>query len=185
MDDRDDEALLHATAADPDAFAMFYRRHATVVLGYLRRRTGDVETGADLAAETFARALTDAARFDSARGPARAWLFGIANHVLSAHHRRGHAESRARGRLGIRELAFTPDELARADEMLDARLGGSLAALVADLPAGEREAVLARVVQEREYDEIADATGMTPAAVRQRVSRGLRRLSVHVRREES
>lgn len=156
-----------------------------MVLGYLRRRTGDVETGADLAAETFARALTDAARFDSARGPERAWLFGIANHVLSAHHRRGHAERRARGRLGIRELAFTPDELARADEMLDARLGGSLAALVADLPAGEREAVLARVVQEREYEEIADATGMTPAAVRQRVSRGLRRLSVHVRREES
>lgn len=35
MDDRDDEALLHATAADPDAFATFYRRHATVVLGYL------------------------------------------------------------------------------------------------------------------------------------------------------
>jgi RNA polymerase sigma-70 factor (ECF subfamily) len=185
MDDRDDDELLGATATEPQAFGTFYRRHATAVLGYLRRRTGDVETAADLTAEAFAQALMAAERFDPARGPARAWLFGIANHVLSAHRRRGHAERRARRRLCISELGFAPDELARADEMLDARLGGSLAALVADLPTDQREAVLARVVDERDYEEIATASGSTPAAVRQRVSRGLRRLSLHIRREES
>ncbi|MCP9490229.1 MAG: RNA polymerase sigma factor [Solirubrobacteraceae bacterium MAG38_C4-C5] len=184
MDDRADDELLQATAAEPEAFAAFYRRHATAVLGYLRRRTGDIETAADLTAEAFAQALTASESFDTSRGPARAWLFGITNHVLSAHRRRGHAERRARRALGISELGFAPDELARADEMLDARLGGWLAALVADLPADQREAVLARVVQEREYEEIAAATASTPAAVRQRVSRGLRRLSLNIRREE-
>lgn len=165
MDDRDDHELLGATATEPQAFGTFYGRHATAVLGYLRRRTGDVEIAADLTAETFATALVAAEHFDPARGSARAWLFGIANHVLSAHRRRGHAERRVRRRLGMGELGFAPDELARADELLESRLGGSLAALVADLPTDQREAVLARVVDERDYEEIATATGSTPAAV--------------------
>ena len=90
MDDRDDEILRRATGAEPEAFGTFYRRHATVVLGYLRWRTGDVETAADLTSETFAQALIAVKSFDPARGPARAWLLGIASHVLSAHRRNPH-----------------------------------------------------------------------------------------------
>jgi RNA polymerase sigma-70 factor (ECF subfamily) len=172
MDDRDDDDLLGETATEPQAFGTFYGRHATAVLGYLRRRTGDVETAADLTAETFATALVAAERFDPARGPARAWLFGIANHVLSAHRRRGHAERRARRRLGISELGFVPDELARADEMLDARLGGSLAALVADLPTDQREAVLDRIEEELVAAARRRATAPMHARRRARASRG-------------
>lgn len=41
----------------------------------------------------------------------------------------------------------------------------------------ERQAVVARVIEERDYDEIAVASGATPAAIRQRVSRGLAKLA--------
>ncbi|MDA0170338.1 hypothetical protein OJ998_14665 [Solirubrobacter taibaiensis] len=34
-DDRSDEALLAATATDPEAFAVFYRRHLRAVLAFL------------------------------------------------------------------------------------------------------------------------------------------------------
>ena len=45
--------LLAATrAGDPEAFALFFRRHAQVVLGYVRRRVGSGEPAADLTCET-------------------------------------------------------------------------------------------------------------------------------------
>ena len=50
------------------------------------------------------------------------------------------------------------------------------------LPQAEREAVAARVIEERDYTEIAATTGATEAAVRQRVSRGLSKLAQRVRR---
>jgi hypothetical protein len=52
-----DEAVLVSARTDAEAFTRFYRRHAAPVLGYLVRRTGDPELGADLTAETFACAL--------------------------------------------------------------------------------------------------------------------------------
>lgn len=42
-----------------------------------------------------------------------------------------------------------------------------------DLPADQREAVLARVVEERSYEEIGARADVTTIAARQRVSRGL------------
>jgi DNA-directed RNA polymerase specialized sigma24 family protein len=52
-----DGQLLAATRSRPDAFAAFYDRHETAVVGYFTRRTGDPEVAADLTAEVFAAAL--------------------------------------------------------------------------------------------------------------------------------
>jgi DNA-directed RNA polymerase specialized sigma24 family protein len=72
-------------------------------------------------------------------------------------------------------LSFSDEALERVEQLLDAEpqlyTNG-----IGDLPPAERDAVVARVVEERDYEEIAAATDATPAAVRQRVSRGLARL---------
>ena len=49
------------------------------------------------------------------------------------------------------------------------------------LPAGQRDAVRARVLDERSYEEIAAAQAISPLAARQRVSRGLAALRAHLR----
>jgi DNA-directed RNA polymerase specialized sigma24 family protein len=60
-----DEDALAAAAGDPDAFAVFYRRHAAGLLAFLvRRLAGQVELAADVCAEAFATALVDVRRFD-------------------------------------------------------------------------------------------------------------------------
>ena len=170
--------LLAAARKDPEAFDRFYRRHAEAVLVYLLRRSRDREVAADLLAEVFAVALSAPRHRHPRRAPARAWLFGIANHKLAEYYRRGQLDARARARIGMRELAFSDVELERAEELVDLeRRGGSLRALVDDLPPEQREAVLARVVEERDSDEIAADTGCSQATIRQRVSRGLGRLA--------
>ena len=177
---RSDAELLRASADDPEAFGHFYRRHVTAVLAYLRGRTGRTDLAADVCAETFARALERAEQFDPGRGPGRAWLFAIATSVLADSERRGQVEARARRRLGMPPRTLTDADIERIEELIDVRSGPSQATLVADLPADQRAAVLARIVDERSYTEIAIELEVSEAVVRQRVSRGLTALRARI-----
>jgi RNA polymerase sigma factor (sigma-70 family) len=180
--ERSDAELLVATASDPESFGTFYRRHVTAVLAYLVSRTGRSDVAADVCAETFARALEQRRRFDPERGPGRAWLFAIARSVLVDSFRRGQVEDRARRRLAMPARELTDEDLERIEELVDAASGPDASALVAGLPDDQREAVLARVVDERDYAEIAAELEVSEAVVRQRVSRGLSTLRRAVRR---
>lgn len=172
-DTRSDEALLKATGFEPEAFGVFYRRHVRPVLAYTLSRTHRPELAADLTAEVFALALERRDRFDPRRGPARAWLLNMAASKLVDAARRGQVEDRARRRLGIAPRELTDHDLDRVEELADAGGGLDAQALVADLPPDQREAVLARIVDERSYAEIAAELSTSPSVVRQRVSRGL------------
>ena len=79
---RTDTELLTSAPVDSEAFGVFYDRYERSVLGYFVRRTRRGDLAADLAAETFAIALTSVRKFDASRGEPGAWLFGIARHVL-------------------------------------------------------------------------------------------------------
>jgi RNA polymerase sigma-70 factor (ECF subfamily) len=166
--ERSDEELL--SARDPEAFEAFYLRHVHTLLGYFARRTQDPELAADLTAETFAAALAARPRYRPARGPAVAFLFGIAAHKLVDAQRRGSAEQAARRRLGMDRLEVTDRDVA-AIEALGASV--SVTALLEPLTEDQRSAVRAHVIDERGYDEIARAHHTTEAVIRKRVSRGL------------
>jgi RNA polymerase sigma factor (sigma-70 family) len=163
-----DDDLLGAAGADPLAFTAFYRRHEQRMLAFFLRRVGDAEVAADLTAETFAAALESSHRFRRRKEPATAWLFGIARNTLAMSRRRGRVEARARQRLGMPPLVLT-DELIERIEALD----GTALALLEELPADQGIAVKARIVDEREYGEIAKDLRCSEAVVRKRVSRGL------------
>ncbi len=62
-----DAELLEETASRPKAFGVFYCRHEQLVMRFLNSHCRDAELIADLTAETFARALEGAARFDPVR----------------------------------------------------------------------------------------------------------------------
>jgi RNA polymerase sigma factor (sigma-70 family) len=168
-----DESLLGATRTDPDAFAELYDRYESALVGYLLRRTGNVEVAVDLASEVFAAALAAAHRYRPAPDrTAAAWLFTIAQNILRDSRRRGRVEARARRRIGIREaIEYGDDEL----ERIVALAGQSdwATRLLASLPDDQREAVRERVLGERSYDEIARELQTSELVVRKRVSRGL------------
>jgi RNA polymerase sigma-70 factor (ECF subfamily) len=162
-----DDQLLAAARSQPEAFAAFYRRHERPVLAYFLARAGDAEVAADLAAETFAAALSSVGRFRRRATPAAAWLFGIARNTLAMSRRRGRVEDRARRRLGMARLELTDDVIERIEAL------SGVADFVEELPASQRDAVRARVVDERGYGEIARDLRCSEAVVRKRVSRGL------------
>jgi RNA polymerase sigma factor (sigma-70 family) len=174
-----DAELLGAVASDAQAFARFYDRYERAVAGYFLRRGAVPEVAADLTAEVFAQALAAAHRYRPERPTAAMWLFSIARNTLSKSIRRGRVEARARRKLGAAVIELEVDSLAwltAADgerwvrEMLDS------------LPAGEREVILRRVLQERDYESIARRLKTSEMVIRKRVSRGLARLRDQIER---
>jgi RNA polymerase sigma-70 factor (ECF subfamily) len=165
-----DAKLLREAGRDLGGFRDFYERYSAQLYGYFRRRTADEDTALELTAETFSRAWLARERFeDRYEGSAAPWLFGIARNVLLMSVRRGAVERRAATRLGVLERLDLEGEPAApeprwtegADELLDS------------LPLSQREALRLRIVDERSYDEVADALGTSPSAARVRVHRGL------------
>jgi RNA polymerase sigma factor (sigma-70 family) len=174
--DRDQDARLLADAAvgDGAAFAAIYRRYLPAVLRWCLVQTGDRELAADLAAEVFAAALQSAGRYQPQKGPAIAWLLGIARNKLLESLRRGRVEDATRRQLGIAPIALNDEDLARVEEL--ASVGEEILSLVRELPAEQREAVLGRVVQGRSYQDLAGELRCSESVARKRVSRGLQTL---------
>lgn len=160
-----DAELLRGGASD---FESFYRRHLPIVDAYAARRTRSRELTLDVVAETFARALASRDRFDPARGPAIAWLIGIARNQLIDAARRGQVADRMRRKLQMEPVVVDGSDDPAGDvpaELLDAAL--------AALPEAQRAAILARIVDEEPYGLIAERTRCSEQVIRKRVSRGL------------
>ena len=175
--ERSDEELLAAHGSRE--FALFYRRHAEAVLAYFARRVRDAEAAADLTAETFAAAVVARERFRPERGSAAAFLYGIASHKLADYQRRGRLEDRARRQLGMVRRAVSGED-ALAIEALGHEV---VAEMLSVLPAEQREAVRAHVIDDASYEELARGAGVTTSAIRHRVNRGLRALREQIGEE--
>jgi RNA polymerase sigma factor (sigma-70 family) len=184
MDDLTDAELLSLARSEPEAFGVFYRRHERMVFGYFMRQTREVETSADLVAETFAAALGAKRPFRDGPEPAAAWLIGIAHHKLLSSWRRSQVESRARRKLGMAPIEVCDASLERAEAIADDELF-PMQELLRTLPDDQREAITARVLDEREYDEISRSLRCSEAVVRKRVSRGLGSLRRQLQRGAS
>ncbi len=162
-----DEELL--ASHETQAFAVFYDRHVRTLLGYFARRTGDPQVAADLAAETFASAIVAQERYVPTGAPALAWLYAIAARRLADYQRRGAVERRMQRMLAMERVPLSEENA----EMIRLLADDAAVEMLAELPRDQREAVIAHVVDDRGYPELADTLQTSEAAVRQRVSRGL------------
>lgn len=170
--------MLVASRYDAAAFAELYERHAVAMVTFFHRRTGCVETAADLMAETFAGAFTTRGRFRDTGVPGRAWLFAIARRQLTHFVRRRKVADRARRKLGVEPLDLTALDFERVEaaaEMGDLR--SKLREALASLPQNQADAVVLRVVEQRECNDIAQLLDCSEGAARVRVSRGLTELA--------
>ncbi len=164
-----DQSLLVAyVKGQDDAFRAVLERHAGLVYGVALRLTGDAEAAREVVQDVFlvlarkARRLTD-------HPSVAAWLHRTTRHVArdAVRAKQRHERKVARFAHSIGGDAASPSSSPHL-ELLDGA--------IAKLPAQEREAILLRFFEDREYGCIARELNLSEAAVRKRVSRGLRRL---------
>jgi RNA polymerase sigma-70 factor (ECF subfamily) len=171
------ESALLERLRDGDVLAFdaihtaFNRRLFTFLLRLSRRR----DVAEDLLEETWLRMVKHAPRLrpDTHLGP---WLFSVARNLYVSYVRARLLEESAAASLmalwpSMPERA-SPFEEAAASE-LERRVERALAAL----PATSREILLLIAVAGLDHSEAADVCGITPEAVRQRLSRARTQLA--------
>ncbi|MEV4278013.1 RNA polymerase sigma factor [Actinoplanes xinjiangensis] len=163
-----DDVLIQESVREPEQFAPLFDRHAVAIHRYLARRIG--APADDLLAETFLIAFRRRAAYQPLGLEVRPWLFGIATNVLHRHVRQEERHYRALARAAREQAAPHDDE--RADERVDAAaLRADLAAALARLKPGDRDALLLLAYAQLSYAEIATTLGIPLGTVRSRINR--------------
>lgn len=156
---------------DEDAFSAFYERTARMLWAYLSRVTGDAQLADDLLQEAYFRFLRSGARLES-EAHRRNYLFRIATNLLrDAHRRRRAPEVTLEGREDGSELPADDDEADRTARSVDLRRAMAL------LKPRERELLWLAYAEGASHGEIAAATGLKSASIRQLLFRARRRLA--------
>ncbi|MEU2079970.1 RNA polymerase sigma factor [Streptomyces sp. NPDC056202] len=170
-----DDALLSARAreGDEEAFAALVRRHGPTLLGLAGRMLGDPAEAEDAVQDAFVSAWR---RLPEFRGDAAflTWMYRIVtNRCLN----------RLRSRRPTTDLDALPEPAAPPQEGSPARAAESSAALadltaaLAELSPEQRACWVLRELHLLSYEEIAEAVGIGPAAVRGRIFRARRFLT--------
>lgn len=169
------------------SFADFYAEHSLGLLRWLARQTLDPEVALDLTAEAFAQAFVARRRVWDRAGDERVrWLYGIARNLLYRYWRNGKIEASAIRRLAMERVVLAPSEQERLEREIDIAAARQELDLAAEqLSEQEREAVRLRVIDECTYAEIAGRLGVSEPTARKRVSRGLRKLALHLERSRA
>jgi RNA polymerase sigma-70 factor (ECF subfamily) len=170
----DGDLLERARKGEADAFGELFERHAPSVLRFCFRRTGNAALAEDLTSIVFLEAWRVRERTVFFSGHARPWLLGVALNVMRSQAR---AERRHREALVRVPVSAEPEpESDAAIARLDAeREMCEVLRAVEKLGKRERE-VLELCVWEGLSKEAAQALGVSPGAVRSRLSRARRRL---------
>ncbi|MEU4158064.1 RNA polymerase sigma factor [Actinoplanes sp. NPDC026670] len=163
-----DDVLIRESMREPEQFAPLFDRHAVAIHRYLARRIGTPAD--DLLAETFLIAFRRRAAYQPQGLEVRPWLFGIATNVLHRHVRQEERRYRALARVAREQAAPHDDD--RADDRVDAAaLRADLAAALAKLKPGDRDALLLLAYAQLSYAEIAATLDIPVGTVRSRINR--------------
>jgi len=172
-----DAEIIRSSLADAPRFATIFDRHAATLFRFLVRRVGR-DTADELLGETFRIAFERRAVYDCDHANARPWLYGIATNLVARHRRTEARRLRATARLSVDRSGDAGDTaVTSVIDALDA-LGDwpTVADGIADLPDGERDALLLYAWEELSYEEIAIALTIPIGTVRSRLNRARKKL---------
>ncbi|MBI5362528.1 MAG: sigma-70 family RNA polymerase sigma factor [Planctomycetes bacterium] len=163
--------VRRAQSGDPSAFDALVREHFTPVYSLLHRLVGNPEDAEDLAQETFVRAHKALALYRT-DASFSTWLLRIAHHLAIDHRRAQGRPHRAASFSGL-EPALVEALVERGPRPGDAAQENELVRRLADaldrLPPKLKAVLVLRVVEEREYDEVAAILGVKAATARTQV----------------
>jgi RNA polymerase sigma-70 factor (ECF subfamily) len=175
----EDARLVALAKTDPRAFAPLYARYFDPVYRYCYRRLGHPEAAADAAAQVFAKALAALPGYREDAPSFRSWLFAIAHNVIADDLR---ARRPVASMTAVADMATSdpsPEEVILTDEV-----GGAVQALLAQLPADQRQILELRLAG-LTGPEIARALGRSLGAVKIAQVRAFARLRTMVNPADS
>jgi RNA polymerase sigma-70 factor (ECF subfamily) len=157
---------------DRDAFETVFRQSQGEVYRWILRIVRDSSTAEDLTMETFWRIYRARERFDPAR-PFAAWARRIATRVAIDHLK------------ALRHETELPADLrapSHGDAAWQREVRDAVTAAFRSLPAHLQVAATLALIEERSYEEIADALDAPMGTVKSRIFRAVRMLQQKLER---
>ena len=159
------ERLRHG---DPEAFDIVFEAYRARVYSFLVRLSRHRDLADDLLEETWVRLVANASTLRPDTRLA-AWLLTVARNLYWTHCRARRIDEDARGSIGLWPAVPadpSPYEVAMGHELQD-----RIERAIARLPLRYREALLLVAVEGLTPGEAAATCGVSPEALRQRLSR--------------
>jgi len=175
MTPSDTELLRLIVAGDEEAFTLLYRRHQSAVYRFALLMSGSATVAEDVTQEVFLVLIREAHRYDPARGPLSAYLYGVARHYVLRCLERDRSYVPLVDESDESEVAPRTPLIARDDPLGDCTRNEVITLVrqaVLTLPARYREAVVLCDFQELSYAEAAAALGCATGTVSSRLHRG-------------
>ena len=161
--------LARWIAAEPDWDAV-YAEQLPRVYNFFRYRFGDTADAEDLTGRTFEKAWRARDRYRRDVAAFSTWLFTIARHVATDHHRR------ARPVVPLSEVAELAAGRSPEDDVAERSDAARLAQLLARLPVRDRELLALKYGAGMTNRAIAQATGLSESNVGTIVHRAVQTL---------
>lgn len=165
------ELLEKFTHGDLDAFEILFRQFQKEVYGWIVRIVRDPRVAEELTMETFWRLYRSHARFDPTRSFG-AWARRIATNLALDHLKHVRPEVQFQE---SRSLETPPDAAIQRDTRERIQQAFS------QLPPKLRVAATLALIEERPYEEIAEALSIPVGTVKSRLFRATRLLREHLK----
>ncbi len=170
MENEASDVLSQFQQGDMDAFESLFRIHRRTVYSWILRIVRNAATAEELTVETFWRIYRAHARFDATRG-FEPWARRIATYAALDWMRKARPEREMAPQL-VEEIQAP----AASDAAVAAEIRSKTAQAFARLPPKLRVAATLAVVEGQTQKDVAEALGISVAAVKLRVFRALRLL---------
>jgi len=177
------DLTARAVSGHPAAIEALLEQIRPMVVRYCRARLGQISghyhIADDVAQEVCIAVLSALPRYRDMGRPFASFVFGIASHKVADAMRNA-----ARLAIPTEDLPDGPDNRPGPEETVVAYIEAERArALLARLPAHQRELVVLRVLTGMSAEETGHALGMSPGAVRVAQHRAIARLRAIAREE--
>ncbi len=177
MQTQPDAELIAATLrGDISAFRQFYDRHVDAVFGRAMSALHAEEDAREITQETFALAFRKLRGIRLVEGSAKPWLLRSCANLVATHNR---TAGRRPVTVDVTELDDSMTEADATETIVGSQLLlEQLRGEVAGMPFIDQEIFRLVLVEERSYQQAAEALQLSLASVRKRVNRVRTRLRI-------
>ncbi len=167
----DDDLLRLIAKGHEPAFVEFYRKHQGSVYRFALHMSGKTEIAEEVTQEVFLTVMSVASQYDSKRGSAVSYLYGITRNFVLRCLERERPYTAALEEVENEQAAALADEHDLLGELERNERIESLRKAVLALPPAYREVVVLCDLNEMDYAQAAGALGCAIGTIRSRLHR--------------
>jgi len=177
----DEIELLDKIKVNPDHFSELFKLYYKPIFGYIFRRTGDFDSTADIAADTFLKAFRGISHFSYKGISVKVWLYRIATNEVNLYfrHRQKHNSLFEKIDFEKKDIFHNFLENDRKELEIEMQKHETFLTVLKELkllPVKYQEVISLKYFEGKENKEIIEILNIKEGTLKSLLSRGIQKL---------